>query len=117
MANQSSRQAARRAALEAQAKRRRERADRDKRLEQLALDVMVALRERDESVARCEQRAGRALRAMVQDERVSMRDAVAWCADELTVREVSRLVHLVEEVGGTLPQPDAASRDTRGDAS
>lgn len=91
MGSQSTRQAARRSALDAQARRRRERAEREKRLEALALEVMVALRERDAAVDRCEAAAGGALRAMMGEEHVSAREVVAWCADEITAREVLRL--------------------------
>jgi hypothetical protein len=47
MSQQSVRQAARRSALDAQAARRRERADRERRLEALAVAVLTALGERD----------------------------------------------------------------------
>jgi hypothetical protein len=52
------RQAARLAASEVCAKRRRERAPRDRRLEKLAIDVLTALGERDATIAAAEQRAG-----------------------------------------------------------
>jgi hypothetical protein len=41
------------------AKRRREPAERDRRLEKLAIEVLTALRERDATIAATEQRAGR----------------------------------------------------------
>ena len=47
---QSARQAARRSALDAQAVRRKERADRQRRLEALAVAVLTALGERDGAV-------------------------------------------------------------------
>jgi hypothetical protein len=47
MSQQSVRQAARRSALDAQAVRRKERADRERRLERLAVEVLTALGERD----------------------------------------------------------------------
>ena len=55
---QSVRQAARRAALAAQAKLRAERQERDKRLAAIATQVLVALGERDAAVVRYEQQAG-----------------------------------------------------------
>ncbi len=50
MSQQSVRQAARRSALDAQAVLRKERADRERRLEGLAVDVLTALGERDGAV-------------------------------------------------------------------
>ena len=91
MGTQSARQAARRTALEAQAKRRRERAERDKRLEAIAVRVLVALAERDQAVMVAEQRAGVALQELTQDEGLPVREAVQWCADQITVREAARL--------------------------
>ena len=94
MSQQSVRQAARRSALNAQAARRRERADRERRLEALAVAVLTALGERDRAVKDAEMRAGEALRAMSVDEGLSVREAVEWCGTGITVREVSRLRRL-----------------------
>ena len=91
MGQQSIRQEARRAALDAQSKRRRERAEREKRLEDLAVRVLVAIRERDAAVAEADRRAGKALREMTEDEGLSVREAVEWCGDEITTREATRL--------------------------
>ena len=63
------RQAARLAASEVCAKRCRERAERDRRLEKLAIEVLTALGERDATaIAATEQRAGAALQAMITDD-------------------------------------------------
>jgi hypothetical protein len=94
MSQQSVRQAARRLALDAQAVRRRERADRERRLEALAVAVLTALGERDRAVKDAEMPAGEALRAMSVDEGLSVREAVEWCGTGITVREVSRLRRL-----------------------
>jgi hypothetical protein len=59
MSQQSVRQAARRSALDAQAVLRKERADRERRLEGLAVEVLTALGERDGAVRDAERRAGR----------------------------------------------------------
>jgi hypothetical protein len=67
MGKQTLRQAARLAASEVCAKRRRERAQRDRRLEELAIDVLTALGERDATIAATEQRAGAASQAMITD--------------------------------------------------
>ena len=58
MSQQSVRQAARRSALDAQAILRKERADRERRLEALAVAVLTALGERDAFVCDAERRAG-----------------------------------------------------------
>jgi hypothetical protein len=55
MSQQSLRQAARRSALDAQAVLRKVRADRERRLEGLAVEVLTALGERDGAVQRSRQ--------------------------------------------------------------
>ena len=97
MGQQSIRQEARRTALDVQSKRRRERAEREKRLEGLALRVLVAVGERDAAVARADRRAGQALREMIEDEGLSVLEAVEWCGDEITTREATRLRRLAEK--------------------
>src|SRR5215203_321560 len=94
MTQQSVRQAARRSALDAQAARRKERADRERRLEGLAVAVLTALGERDAFVRGAEQRAGQALRTMTDNEGLSVREALDWCGSGVTVREVTRLLRL-----------------------
>jgi len=94
MGHQSIRQEARRAALDVQSKRRRERAELEKRLEGLAVRVLVAMRERDAAVADAERRAGKALWEMTEGEGLSVREAVEWCGDEITTREATRLRRL-----------------------
>src|SRR5665811_498352 len=106
MGQQSIRQEARRAALDAQSKRRRERAEREKRLEDLAVQVLVAMRERDAAVADADRRAGKALREMTEDEGLSAREAVEWCGDEITMREATRLRRLAENAGAREPNVD-----------
>jgi hypothetical protein len=99
MGQQSIRQEARRAALDVQSQRRRERAEREKRLEELAVRVLVAVRERHAAVADAERRAGQALREMTKDEGLSVREAVEWCGKEITTREATRLRRHAEESG------------------
>jgi hypothetical protein len=100
MTQQSVRQAARRSALDAQALLRKERADRERRLERLAVEVLTALGERDQAIRDAEQRAGGALLAMTDGEDLSVREAVEWCCSSVTVREVTRLRRLVGEAWG-----------------
>ena len=95
MSQQSVRQTARRSALDAQAILRKERADRERRLEALAVAVLTALGERDAQVRDAEQRAGQALRTMTDNEGLSLREAVEWCGGGgVTVREITRLRRL-----------------------
>jgi len=99
--HQSIRQAARRSALDAQAVLRKERADRERRLEGLAVAVLTALGERDGAVRDTERRAGDALQTMTAEEGLSLREAVEWCGSgALTVREVSRLRQLAHDPPG-----------------
>ena len=98
MSQQSVRQAARRSALDAQAILRKERADRERRLEALAVAVLTALGERDALVRDAERRATQAVRTMIDDEGLSLREAVEWCGGgALTVREVTQLRQLAHD--------------------
>jgi len=92
MSQQAVRQAARRSALDAQAILRKERADRERRLEALAVAVLTALGERDALVRDAERRAAQAVRTMIDDEGLSLREAVDWCCSSVTVRELARLL-------------------------
>jgi hypothetical protein len=101
MSQQSVRQAARRSALDAQAILRKERADRERRLEGLAVAVLTALGERDAAVRDTEMRAGEALQTMTTEEGLSLREAADWCGSGgLTVREVTRLRQLAHDPPG-----------------
>jgi hypothetical protein len=91
MGKQTMRQAARLAVSQVQAKRRHERAERDRRLEKPAIGVLTALGERDGTIAATEQRAGAALQAMITDERLTVAEAVQWCADAISHRAAGRL--------------------------
>ena len=94
MSQQSVRQAARRSALDAQAVRPKERADRERRIEGLAVEVMTALGERDAAVRDAERRACAALRTMTDEEGLSLRETAEWCGSCITVREITRLRRL-----------------------
>lgn len=101
MGQQSIRQAARRAALDAQAKRRRERAERDTRIEALVIDVLAALEERKAAIAECEIRAGAALRHLTAQEGLSIGEAVDWCGADLVRREAKRLLSIANARDGS----------------
>jgi len=105
MSQQSVRQAARRSALDAQAVLRKQRADRERRLEALAVAVLTALGERDALIRDAERRAGQALRTITDDEGLSLREVVAWCGSCCpTVRDVTRLRQFADD------PPDGSGR-------
>jgi hypothetical protein len=91
--NQTVRQQARRAALDAQTRLRQERNEQERRRSALAVAVVTALAERDALVLACEARAGTALRALTENEHLSLRDAVEWCGGvtQLSLRDATRL--------------------------
>jgi hypothetical protein len=92
------RQAARLAASEVHAKPRRERAQRDRRLEKLAIEVLTALGERDATtIAATEQRAGAALQAMITGESLTVSEAVQLCAGAIGHCEAARLRQLAAQ--------------------
>jgi hypothetical protein len=101
MANQSVRQAARRSALDAQARMRSERAEQERRRSGLAVAVVTALAERDALVLACEKRAGEALVKMTSAGGLTLREAVRWCGEQVTLREATRLRQVAGEVGDT----------------
>lgn len=101
MNRQQIRQAARKNALEGQESRRRDRAAKDKRLEALAVDVVVAVAERDEAILEAEQRAGVAVLSM-QGEGLSATEVAQWCGDAVGVREIRRFAHGVGDSGDEL---------------
>jgi hypothetical protein len=102
MSQQSVRQAARRSALDAQAARRKERVDRERRLDGLAVEVLTALGERDATIAATEQRAGAALQAMINDEHVPVAETAQRCAGTVSRREVTRLRQLASQTTDSL---------------
>lgn len=97
--------AARRGALESQGKWRAQRKAKDDRCSELGIAVVMALRERDSWVQDCERRAGEALVQLVEEEGLSVREAVGWCVGAVTASEVARLRRLAASEG---QPPDAA---------
>ncbi|KNX35866.1 hypothetical protein [Luteipulveratus halotolerans] len=100
MGKQTIKQEARRAALDAQSRRRAERAERERRVEGLALQVLVAIREREAAMRDADRRAGEALGEMVETEGLSTREVVEWCGGEVSAREVARLRRVAAEAAG-----------------
>lgn len=112
MSQQVIRQKARRAALDVAARARQERAEREKRIEGHAVEVLTAVGERDAAVAAAEQRAGTALRAMA-DEGLTVREMTEWCGDEISVKEATRLKGLADDVASD-PSHQEAVRQPSG---
>jgi hypothetical protein len=106
---QTMRQAARLAASQVRAKRRHERAERDRRIEKLAVEVLTALGEREAAIAAIEQRAGAALQAMIIDESLTMSEALQWCARRISHREAARLRQLSAQPCNKKPEDDGAT--------
>ena len=97
MSQQTIKQQARRTAREMAEKRRKEREARERRVIDLAEQVMVAIGERDAAVAETEKRAGEALRELTEREGLSLSEAVEWCGETVSVREATRLRRLASE--------------------
>ncbi len=89
MTSQSVRQAARRAALDAQIRVRRRQEEREQRRSRLGITIVTALAERDAQVELFEQRAAEAVATLIVEEQLTVRDVAEWCG--LSSQEVSRL--------------------------
>lgn len=83
---QTVRQAARKAAYQMQQRRREEEQKRERRLTSIAVNLMIALRERDDA----ETRARDAIRAMEADG-LTITAVVRWSNGELDAKEAARL--------------------------
>lgn len=99
-ARQAARVQARQAAREAQRRMLVEQKEQERRRGVLGVQVADALAERDALVKAAEVRAGEALRDLVEDEGLSLREAVAWSGVDLSMREAHRLRRLVQEDKG-----------------
>lgn len=105
MGKQTIRQRARQQALDVAARHRRERAAREKRLQDLAASALAAVMERDEFVTAADQRIGAALRQMTEVEGLTLREAIEWCGDAVTEREAIRLRQLATEATDEQAEP------------
>lgn len=103
MSQQTIRQQARAAARDMAQRRRRERAERDRRLEDLAVQVVTSIAERDVAVEAAERRAGAAVREMAEVEGLTLREVVAWCDNRVSLREATRLRRLTGDEADASP--------------
>ena len=111
MPNQSVRQAARRAALDAQIRVRRRQEERDKRRSRLGVILVTALAERDAQIEFYESRAAEAVESLLVEEGMTVGAVADWCG--LSSREVRRL----RSLGRLVPMQMcavASSSDTDG---
>lgn len=103
----SGRMAARQRALAAQQNWRKEHAAREKRRQAWAVAVAVAIGEREETIARCDQAAGEALVKLVRDG-LSVEDAITWAGGGLSVKQARGLIAAVSAGAVVEPSDDAA---------
>lgn len=111
MSQQTIKQRARQQALDVAARRRRERAAREKKLQDLSTTAITAVLERDEFVALAEQRAGAALREMTEVEGLTLREAVEWCGEVLTEAEARRLRQITADADAGAPVSVGGAQD------
>lgn len=97
MSQQTIKQQARRTAREVAERRRLARVEKERRMTDLAEQVMVAVGERDQAVAKAEARAGQALREWTEVEGLTLAEMVEWCDGLLTPREATRLRRLADD--------------------
>ncbi|MEN8674209.1 hypothetical protein [Nocardioides sp.] len=97
MSQQTIKQQARRTAREVAERRRLARVEKERRMTDLAEQVMVALGERDQAVVAAETRAGAALREWTEVEGQTLAEMVEWCDGLLTPREATRLRRLADD--------------------
>ncbi|PKQ23736.1 MAG: hypothetical protein CVT65_06660 [Actinobacteria bacterium HGW-Actinobacteria-5] len=95
---QNLRQEARRRVNEASLARQREREARERRIRDHAVGLLTVVAGRDAAVARADQAAGVAVRAMLA-EGATTADVAELCGGVLDVREIARLARLVPTVG------------------
>ncbi len=122
MGKQEIRQRARQQALGAATRQRQARIGRERRVQDLAVQVLTAMGERDTVVTDTERRPGVALAQLTRVEGLTLGQALAWCADQLSMKEAIRLRQLATETAtdtATQAAIEAASEgndDCHGDA-
>ncbi|MGD9961929.1 hypothetical protein [Nocardioides sp.] len=116
MSQQTIKQQARRTAREVAERRRLARVEKERRMTDLAEQVMVAVGERDQAVIAAEARAGAALREWTEVEGLTLAEMVEWCDGLLTPREATRLRRLADDGdGGDDKGQGGARTDEAGD--
>ena len=90
MVRQGYKQDARRRVTEALSAQRKERLELERRLADLAVQILAAIAERDEAVQSAEQQAADAVRALIV-EHLSIAEIVDLCGGQLDTKELTRL--------------------------
>lgn len=90
MVRQGFKQDARRRVAEALSAQRKERLEQERRLADLAVDILAAIAERDEAVQSAEQQAADAVRALLAEHR-SIAEIADLCGGQIDVKELTRL--------------------------
>ncbi|MDE0776281.1 MAG: hypothetical protein OSB43_08410 [Nocardioides sp.] len=110
MSQQTIKQQARRTAREVAERRRLARVEKERRMTDLAEQVMVAIGERDQAVVAAETRAGAALRDWTEVEGLTLAEMVEWCDGLLTPREATRLRRLADDSDDDSDEGQAGER-------
>jgi len=90
MVRQGFKQDARRRVTEALSAQRKERLEQERRLADLAVQILAAIAERDEAVHTAEQQAADAVRALLA-EHLSIAEIADLCGGQLDAKELTRL--------------------------
>ncbi len=90
MARQGFKQEARRRVTEALSAQRKERLEQERRLADLAVEILAALAERDEAVQATEQQAADAVRALLA-EHLSIAEIADLCGGQIDIKELTKL--------------------------
>jgi hypothetical protein len=106
-------QTARHTALEAQVALRAYRAETDRRPGALGVTVLVAIGVRNAAEAACKQRGGQALLTMTDTERLSLREASAWCGPGPNARDAAPLRDFMTRTGADAPKCSRGPRHPR----
>ncbi|MCB0912948.1 MAG: hypothetical protein KDB60_15160 [Propionibacteriaceae bacterium] len=101
MVRQGFKQDARRRVTEALSAQRKERLEQERRLADLAVDILTAIAERDQAVHTAEQQAADAVRALLAEHLTTV-EIADLCGGQIDVKELTRLSRIP-------PVPAAAS--------
>lgn len=101
MVRQGFKQDARRRVTEALSAQRKERLEQERRLADLAVEILTAIAERDEAVQAAEQQAAGAVRTLLA-EHLSVAEIADLCGGQIDIKELTRLSRIP-------PVPSAAS--------
>lgn len=96
MVRQGFKQDARRRVTEALSAQRKERLERERRLADLAVEILAAIAERNQAIQVAEQQAADAVRALLA-EHLSIAEIADLCGGQVDVKELTRLSRIPAE--------------------